>query len=518
MNNSNQDNNKRIAANTILLTIRMVFVLAIGLYTTRVVLNVLGASDYGIYNVVGGFVAMFAFINTSMSNGIQRFYNFELGKSGGGSLNLVFNTAIRIQMMMALVVLILTETVGLWFLYEKMVLSDGRFIAAMWCFQFSVASLLLSVLQLPFAALVIAHEKMDFYAVLSIIDAVLKLGIAVSLPFFSGDKLVVYGALFLLITIVDTVLYVIYTKKQYPYDVMLGKGNKTLYKEMLSFTGWNFFGSFGGVMRDQGMNLLLNFFFGPVANAARGVAYQVMGACQSFVGNITTASRPQMTRSYAEGNIERSMNIMNSMSKLSFMSILIFALPVVLEIDFILKKWLGEEVPDYTSIFLFWIMAESLVDVFNPPVSFMVHATGKMRRYQVVGTMVSLFALPVAYVFLELGNEPYVVFIVAFVFRIIYQIVSVLILRTLITLSARRYLQDVIFPMLLVVLLSIVMPYFLHVLMNEGWTRLFIVGGVSVISVLISSFFVGLNVNERNLVFSMVASRIKNRKFYGYKA
>ena len=214
---SNKDNNKKIATNTILLTIRMVVVMAIGLYSTRVVLKVLGISDFGIYNVVGGYVSIFAFINTSMSNGIQRFYNYEYGKNGGGSLSHVYDTALRIQIIISLLLLVLTETIGLWYLYEKMVIPDNRFSAAFFCFQFSVLSLILSVLQLPFAALVMAHERMNFYAILSILDAFLKLAIVIILPYIGGDYLIAYGFLFMLITLVDTILYILITKSSLMY-------------------------------------------------------------------------------------------------------------------------------------------------------------------------------------------------------------------------------------------------------------------------------------------------------------
>ena len=424
---SNRDNRK-IATNTILLTIRMLVVMAIGLYSTRVVLRVLGVSDFGIYNVVGGFVSMFAFINSSMSNGIQRFYNYEYGKNSGGTLSHVYNTALRIQIFISLLLLLLTETIGIWYLYEKMVIPANRFSAAFYCFQFSVISLVLSVLQIPFSALVMAHERMNFYALLSILDALLKLVIVIILPYIDGDYLVAYGYLFMMITMINTVLYIIYARKHFPQDIQRCRGDKRLFVNMLSFSGWNFFGSFGNVIRDQGLNMILNIFFGTVVNAARGVSYQVMGACKSFVSNITTAARPQMTQSYAEGNLQRSIAIMNGMSKACFISFLVLAMPVVLEIDFILSIWLGDNIPDYTKIFVVIIIAETMVDVFTPPVSFMVHATGEMKKYQLFSTIVSLLSLPIAYLFLYAGYQPYYVFLVAFVSSLIRQYVSVSIL------------------------------------------------------------------------------------------
>lgn len=501
-------NNKKIASNTILLTIRMIIVMAIGLYSTRVVLRVLGVSDFGIYNVVGGFVSMFAFINTSMSNGIQRFYNFEYGRNGGGPLNHVYNTALRIQFIITLIILLLTESVGLWYLYEKMVIPEDRFWAAFCCFQFSVVTLLLSVLQLPFAALVMAHEKMNFYALLSILDATLKLIIVIALPYLNGDQLITYGFLLMMISVVNIVLYVLYVRKHFSEDVQKGKGEKELYKKMLSFSGWNLFGSLGLVLRDQGMNLILNLFYGTVVNAARGVAFQVMGACKSFVTNITTAARPQMTQSYAEGNITRSIAIMNSMSKMCFISFFILALPIVIENNFVLHVWLDDNIPEYTNIFLIIVVSEALIDVFNPPVSFMVHATGKMKIYQTSRAVISIISLPIAYLLLDIGFEPYYVFVVAFVFSVVKQVISIIILRSLISFSVKEYLLQVILPMFFVALLSCILPLIIHFLMPMGWVRLFMVIIVSFLCVGVNSLFIGLNRNERVLVYGLLPAKI----------
>ena len=505
--NSNHGN-KIIAVNTMLLTVRMVFVMAIGLYSTRIVLQVLGASDYGIYNVVGGFVSMFAFINTSMSNGIQRFYNFALGENDGRSLSKVFSTAVRIQVIIAFAILFLIETVGIWYLKEKMVIPIERQEAALYCFQFSTMTMFISVFQLPYIALVMARERMNFYAIVSIIDAVLKLIIVVVLPYIAVDQLIIYGFLLMLISVVDFFLYFIYVKREFPNDVILVKSDKVLFKEMISFSGWNCFGSFGVVMCNQGLNLILNFFFGTVVNAARGIAFQVAGACKSFVFNITTASRPQMTQSYAEGNVNRSISIMESMSKMCFVSLFVLALPIVIELDFILEIWLGDSIPNYTKIFTMLVVAESLISVFNPPISFMVHATGKMKRYQLITTCVSLTSLPIAFVFLKFGMEPYSVFAVSIFFTILCQIVSVLILRSLISFPIRKYFNHVVLPMIYVVIASVLLPYIFHRLLQEGWWRLIVVSVASCISLLVSSYLLGLNTSERTILVELVKKRI----------
>lgn len=385
-----------------------------------------------------------------------------------------------------------------------MVISEDRFNAAFYCFQFSVISLIFSILQLPYMALVMARERMNFYAIVSVLDAILKLIIVLFLPIINYDHLISYGFLLMLITFVDLILYYGYVKYKFPNDIQLVKNDSELFKKMLSFSGWNCFGSFGGVVSIQGLNLILNLFFGTAVNAARGIAFQISSACKSFVFNITTASRPQMTQSYAEGNIRRSVDIMESISKFCFFSVLILALPVITEIDFLLFLWLGNNIPIYTKIFTVLIVAESLISVFNPPVSFMVHATGKMRNYQLITTIVSLLSLPIAYFLLNLGNEPYFVFLASIGVTTVCQIVSVILLKTLIDIRILEYIRKVIIPMLLVVITSCIIPFIAHSFMPIGWLRLIIVVFLSFISVIISSLYLGLSHSERSVVFALI--------------
>ena len=345
-------NSSTIAKNTIFLTLQTVFVLFVSLYTSRVILKVLGVEDFGVYNVVGGFVSMFAFLNTSMINGIQRFYNYELGKNGEEGLTNVYNTSLIIQAILAFVVLILTETFGLWYINDVMVIPEERLVAARFIFHFSVLSLVLVIMQIPYSSAIIAHEHMGFYAFISVLDTILKLAIAIAIPFFDADKLIIYGFLILLISVVNWLLYYGYAKLKFR-EIKLRKGfNASQFREMLSFSGWNLFGSFSGVMKEQGINMILNLFYGPVVNAARGIAYQVNGAMQGFVGNINTASRPQLTQSYASGDNFRAIQLMYSMSKIGLLVLALFAIPIILETDYILKIWLDTEIPAHTNSFV----------------------------------------------------------------------------------------------------------------------------------------------------------------------
>ena len=314
----NSTSNKRIAKNTIFLYIRMFFVLVVSLFTTRIVLQALGVIDYGIYNVVAGFVSMFAFLNTSMSNGIQRFYNFQMGCNDKGNITKVYNTALQIQALIALILLILLETFGLWYINYQMIIPADRLNAAQWIFQFSVLSLIIIVIQVPYSAAIMAHEKMQFYSYISIVEVIAKLAIAYLLLTVKYDKLVIYGLLSLIVTIIIFTVNFVYAKIKFRDLKFKLFWDKDYLKPMLSFSGWNIFGSFAYLLKGQGLNLLLNAFFGPIVNAARGISNMVMNAIQGFQSNIVIAFRPQIVQSYAAQDINRVTNLFYSLSKISF--------------------------------------------------------------------------------------------------------------------------------------------------------------------------------------------------------
>ena len=366
--------NKRIAKNTLFLYLRMAVVLIVSLFTTRVVLQSLGVVDYGINNVVGGFVSMFAFLNTSMSNGVQRFYNFSIGRKKEYSVRDVYNTSLLIQFLLVLILIVLLETVGLWYLHHKMVIPENRFLAAQWIFQFSILSLGLVVLQIPYSAAIMAYEKMDYFAYLSLFDVMAKLCIAYGIKYLDAEKLILYGALNLIITIVSFCLYFGYAKKHFKelkYDFRI---RKELFKPMLSFSSWNIFGTFAYMLKGQGLNMLLNVFFGPVVNSARGISYMIMNAIQGFQSNIVIAFRPQVVQSYAEGNNERVTKLFYSLSKISFILLSIISIPIILEIDYILHLWLGDSIPEYTITFTLLILLNMIFSSLTTPVSQVVHA------------------------------------------------------------------------------------------------------------------------------------------------
>ena len=505
-----REDNRRIVKNTVFLYLRMILVLAVSLYTTRILLKELGIEDFGIYNVVCGFVSMFTFMNTSMSNGIQRFYNYELGKNGKVSVQKVYVTAVIIQSIVVAVMLLLAETVGLWFLNHKMVIPSERMAAALWVFQFSVASFVLVILQVPYTAAVMAYENMNYYAFVSVLDAFLKLLLVLILPIVSGDKLIFYGTFLFIINIVNFVLYYVYCKCRYSEIKFKLKFNKELFRKMLSFSGWNIFGSCAYMVKGQGLNVLLNAFFGPAINSARGISYQIMNAVQSFTSSIVTSFRPQLVQSYAQGNTERTKTLMYSMSKFTFFLLYVIAVPVILEINYILTLWLGKEIPEYTIPFTILVIVSMLVSNFNTPLSLVVHAVGKMKLYQIVTGIIIMSVLPISWILLIIGKNPLLVFWADLFIVIVNQIVCLIVLRKIFPYSLNDYIRRVLIPTVLVGLLSLIIPISCHIVMRESFARLLCVAGTTVISSFASIYFFGLNINERNQVNQFI-KRIINK-------
>ena len=499
------ENNKRIAKNSILLSIRMIFVLCLTFYTTRVTLKALGVDDFGIYNVVCGFVSMFTFLNTSMSNGIQRFFNFELGKNGIDGARRVYVTSLVVQLLLLLIIIVLTETLGLWYLHYKMVIPPERFIAAQWIFHLSVISFILVIMQVPYNAAIMAHEHMNFYAFLGVLNAILKLIIVILIPLAeTTDKLILYGCLLTAISLLDFILAYSYSRIHFEEIRIRPLFDKGLFKSMLSFSGWNIFGSFSNMMREQGLNMILNLFFGPVVNAARGIAYQVSSGLQGFVANVSTAIRPQIVQSYAQGNTIRTINLMHSLSKLSIIGLYMIAYPILLEIDYVLHLWLGGDVPDYTSSFVIIVVLIAFLNNMNSAVSAVVHATGKMRNYQVIGSLINLSSLPFAYYALKMGYNPNSVFWVSFVFTIFMQTASLFILKSVIDFSIVRYAKEVILPFCLVVCVSFSIPLIPYNFMSNGFLRFGVVVTLAVVSSSLSLYFLGLNKKEKSLINSLL--------------
>ncbi len=503
----NSNSNKRIAKNSLFMTIRMLFVLFISLFTTREVLNTLGVENYGIYNVVCGFVSMFAFLNSSMTSATQRFYNFELGKNGKEGVRKVYNASMIIHLLIALVVVIITEFVGLWYVYNELVVPADRLNAAIWIFHFSLAALFLNIINVPYSAVIMSYERMDYYAVIGIVDAVLKLIIVYSLYFFNGDKLIIYGLLYFLVVLFDFLAYRIYAKHNFKELKMGLKVSKDFFKDILSFAGWNLFGAFAYMMREQGINLLLNAYFGPIVNAAKGVANQVNGALQGFSANILIPARPQIVQSYAREDYERSFKLMNSISKLSCIVFLLMALPVSLEIDFILHIWLGDNIPQYTASFIILMLATNTWGSLIAPISAIVHATGKMKFYQLLSTISNLLSVPLAFIFLLCCKDPNLVFWALFFTMLTNHIAGLISLKRLTSFSFRKYLKNVIFPLLPVILFSFLSAFVPYYFIEDEIIKFIVVLIISTLAIIFYSYLFCLNTSEKQFVIGFIKAK-----------
>ena len=502
--------NNRIAKNTLFLYLRMAMVLVVSLITTRVLLHALGVEDYGVNNVVCGFVSMFSFLNTSMSNGVQRFYNFSLGKKNEYSVGDVYSISVIIQLMIALFLLIVLETLGTWYIYNIMNLPADRVNSAYWIFQFSVVSLVLLLFQIPYSAAIMAYERMDYYAYLSIFDVVAKLLISYSVKFASHDRLILYGALNLTVSIIAFFLYYIYAKRHFRDLRFNSKIRKGLFKPMLSFSGWNIFGSFAYMIKGQGLNLLLNFFYGTIVNAARGVSNMVMSAIQGFQANIVVAFRPQLVQSYAEGNMDRVLRLFYSLSKISFILLAILSIPIIIEINYILCLWLGDDIPDYTVSFTVLALLNMIISSLNTPVSHVVHATGKMKEYQVGTSIMICSILPISWFCLKGGANPNVVYWISLFVTILNQIICNFLLKKVFDYSIKEYLKKVIVPCCLFFVLVPILPIMISMFIPSSFFRLVLTVALSAIMSLIVSYFIVLDKTEKNILVGFIRKSVNN--------
>lgn len=497
-------NNQKIAKNTVYLTIRMIFVMFVSLYTSSAFLNVLGVEDYGIMNVVAGFVSMFTFIKASLSNATQRFYNYEMGLHGESAISEVYSVSIIIQFVIGLVVVLLLETVGLWYLYSKMVIPDQRLHIAFWLFQLSTLSSFITIVQIPYLAAVMAYEKMNFYAIISIIEALLKLGFAFLIPYVPIDKLLSFGCFTFGSTVFVFLLNYFYCRKKFPFLRIIKVSNRNLYKKMLSFTGWNAFGSFSISIREQGLNMILNLFYGPVINSARAVSYQVTSALSGLVQTLSIAARPQITQSYAKGDLDRSMHLMFSISKLGYILMFLMTIPIVLEAPYILSLWLGSVVPEYSVSFIRIIIFTSLINTLTAQISTMVHASGNMRRYQIVTSLFCLLVLPLSYFYLKNFSDPTMVYVIMFGVISVNYIISLYILSTITKFSVMAYIKQVMLPLFVTSLIASVAPIIVHYQMNPGVYRLLIVTFVSVVSIILTFYCFSLSKEEKQSIKKII--------------
>ena len=406
MSNQTSDNNKRIAKNTLLLYGRLLLTLGVGLYTSRIILQTLGVQDYGVYNVVAGFVSMFSLLTGSLSNAISRFLTFTLGKRETQRLKVIFSSSVIIQIVLALVVAIITEIIGVWFLNSHLNIPENRIIAANWVFHLAVLSFIIALVGIPFNACIIAHEKMDVFAYIGILDVSLKLIIVFMLTVSPFDKLIVYAILLVIVSMVIQLVYGVYCKKHFEECRFRWIFDKSLLKEMMGFAGWNLLGTASTVLNNQGVNIIINLFFGVTVNAARGITNQVEGIIKQFVTNFTTAINPQIVKSYAAGDYFYMNSLIRNGGKYSVCLMMLFTIPFLFETENILKIWLGTY-PSYAPIFLRLALIGSVIDMSGNSLANAVWASGKIKTYYIyIGTL-GLFAIPITYGLFKLGLPPY---------------------------------------------------------------------------------------------------------------
>ena len=504
-------NNQRIAKNTLLLYVRMLFGMLVSLYTSRVILQTLGVENYGVYNVVGGVISMFTFLNGAMSSATSRYITFEIGKGNMEQLKKVFSTSLQIHAVIALLIVILGETVGLWFLMNELVIPDGRMDAAMWVYQCSIVSCVVGIMSVPYNADIIAHEKMSAFAYISVLDIILKLAIVYLLVVLPFDKLKVYAVMVLMVGLLIRYIYTRYCHKHFEESHYIHRIDKPLLKEMSSFAGWSFWGNLAAILYSQGLNMMLNIFFGPVVNAARGIATQIQGVVQQFVSNFQMALNPQITKTYASGELDKMHSLMFRSARFSFMLLFFLSLPIMLETNYILTLWLGI-VPENTVIFARIIIAISLIYTIANPCVIANQATGKVKVYQAVVGGLLLLILPISYIVLRLGAPAYSVFIVHFCVESVAQFARMYMLRNMINLPMLSYLKNIYIPIVGVVISSLILPVIVYTQMNEGFIRLIAVGTVSVISVAIFSLIIGMTCNERSFIIDKTFRVLKIRK------
>lgn len=483
----------------------MFLLMLITLYTSRVVLSILGVEDFGIYNVVGGVVAMFSVISGSLSAAISRFITYELGKGDKDKLMRIFSSSVTIQLGLGLIILILAESIGVWFLNTKMTIPTGRIYAANWVFQLSILTFIINLISVPYNAAIIAHEKMSAFAYISILEVVAKLIIVYMLLWSPFDKLIFYAILMTSVALIIRFVYGYYCKRHFEECTYHFIFDKELLKKMFGFAGWNFIGATSAVLRDQGGNIVINLFCGPTVNAARGIAYQVNNAISGFVSNFMMALNPQITKSYASGEKEYMMTLIYQGARLSFYILLILSLPVIINAHYILTLWL-KIVPEHTTLFVQLVLIFAMSESISNPLITAMLATGNIRNYQIVVGGLQIMNLPISYILLKNGCMPETVLIVAICISQCCLAARLYMLKGMIGLSVRKYVSKVYFNVFAVTILSAIIPCISSYYLSETFINFIMICVISVICTFMVIYFVGCNRNERQFILSKITS------------
>ena len=506
----NDNSNSRIAKNTAFLYFRTLFNIVVGLYTSRVILQTLGVEDFGIYNVVGGIVMMFSFINSGMVAATQRFISYELGRKNAIRLNQVFSMAILVHFLLAILIFLLAETFGLYFLNFHMNIAPERMYAANWVYQCSILSFILSVVSVPYSACIISHEHMKVYAYISILDHLLKLLAVLVLPFFFIDKLIVYAVLLFSIAFFIRIVNTVYCKRHFGECRFKYVKDKQLFREMFSFAGWSFLGNLGFSVKDQGINILVNLFFGTAINAARGIAYQVSAVVSGFMANFQMAMNPQITKRFAAGEVNSMLKLAFCGSRYSFFLLMLIAIPFYIRAPYVLELWLGN-VPPYTIIFLRLVLVMLLVDSMANSLVVAMQATGKIRDFQIVISIIMLANLPISYVILKIGADAYSVMYVAIATSFIGLLARLYLLHRLVRFRLMDFILGVILRNLFVCLLAVILPAYISHYLPDNFGGLLLVCIVSLLSSLITIYVGGLQNEERTYLLTRINKIVRYR-------
>lgn len=475
----------------------------VSLYTSRTILIALGVEDYGIYNVVGGIVTMFQMFSGSLTAAITRFITYELGTNNSNKLKSVFSASVTIQILLSGFIILFAETIGLWFLNEKMTIPTDRVFATHWVYQFSVITFTINLISVPYNAAIIAHEKMAAFAYIGIIDAIGRLIIAFMVMYSPFDCLIYYGFLMCILAVSIRFLYTKYCKKNFEECEYHFIWNKYLLKEIFTFAGWNFIGSTSAILREHGGNILINMFFGPTVNAAKGISAQVNSAVSAFTNNFMTAVQPQITKSYASGNSTYMLSLLFQSIRYSFYLLLILTLPIFLRTNYILNIWL-KEVPDYTDIFIQLTLVFTLCEAMSHPLVTAMLATGKIRNYQIIVGGIQMMNLPISYILLKLKFDAPCVLITSIIISQCCLVARLIMLRPLIGLNILFFIKDVYLNMIVVGGVSLMFPLWINTYLSQNTMGFFTVSLISFLSTMTTIFILGCNTKERLFIISKV--------------
>ncbi|MGC3978506.1 MAG: lipopolysaccharide biosynthesis protein [Paludibacteraceae bacterium] len=501
------NNNKRIAKNTMMLYFRMLLTMAIGLYTSRIVLKTLGVEDFGLYNIIGGIVVLFSFLNNSMTSATQRFLNFEMGRNDHLQMKKVFSASVNIHITIALSVIILAETVGLWFVNTQLNIPEDRFYAAGWVYQFTILSFTLSVLKVPYNATIISNEQMSFYAYISIVEVILKLLIVFLLNYILFDKLILYSILTMLVGLFMLLVCVFYCVRKYPSSRYIRVREKALYKQLLSFSGWSIFGSIANIGKTQGINVLINIFCGVSVNAAVSVSNQIIAAVNSFVSNFQIAFNPQITKSYAANDKVYLFDLIFKTSKYSFFLLFALSLPILLNTNEILNLWLTT-VPKHTVGFCRMSIVYMLIESISGPLWMTVQATGRIKKYQIVISSLLLLNIPIAYLLLKFKFPPYYVIGGSAIIGIFALTVRLVFLYSLALFPVKLFISKVLMRILLVVTVSYAITSLVSSFIQNNLIGTILSIASTVIITLAVIYFAGMNTMEKSNINKQIAKRL----------